>query len=172
MYFYHLLSSHALTTSYLQSNLTNYFYYLPFSLSPSTKKKQLFPGRQGPDSSISYMHTEHMLHFLRSIHCKLDILCIVKTLSSAYHKAKLVLFTNLLPILIYQVVTDSFNLSELLLLILSLLHCSILKHYCLGLLNISHYKYCTGFNTSAAWLSHFPSSLKAGLFNALCEFQE
>lgn len=97
MYFYQLLSSHALTTSYLQSNRTNYFYHLPFSVSHSTKKNQFFPGGQGPDSFISYKHTKHMLHFLRSIHCKLDILCIVKTLSSAYHEAKLVLITNLLP---------------------------------------------------------------------------
>lgn len=91
------MSSQALTTSYLQSNLTNISSTFRFPSATPPRKKQLFPGGQGPDSFLSYMHTKHMLHFLRSVHHKIDILCIVKTLGSAYHEARLLRITNLLP---------------------------------------------------------------------------
>lgn len=75
-----------------------YFHHLPFSLNHSTKEKPVISWGTGARllDFIRAYKTYATFSFLRSIHCRLDILCIVKTLSSAYHQAQVVLLTNLL----------------------------------------------------------------------------
>lgn len=98
VYFYHLLSSQSLSTSYLQSNLTNLLPSSSLSPQPLLQGKAVISwGKRA--RLLDFIHayeTYAPFSFLRSIHRKLDILCIVKTLSSAYHQAQAVLLTNLL----------------------------------------------------------------------------
>lgn len=94
---FHGLSSSP-SLSFLDLSLTNLF--SSSSLFPQLllQGKTVFSWgmRARPLDFIHAYKTYATFSFLRSIHCKLDILCIVKTLSSTHHQAQAALLTNLL----------------------------------------------------------------------------